>query len=103
MSADTEAAPRRLRYPAMVELVILGGLALVLMIALFMIRALVAERSTRARAAHAEIASSWGRSQKIGGPVLIVPYVVRYIDGAGRQQVVMHRARFLPAQLEVKG
>lgn len=42
-------APRRLRYPALVELIILGTLALVLMIGLTVIRSLVAERSQRGR------------------------------------------------------
>ncbi len=94
---------RRLRYPAMVELAILAGLAVVLVIALWMIRSLVDERSERAQAAQREIAASWGQSQKIGGPVLIVPYVVRFIDTSGRHQAAVHRARFLPDQLKIGG
>lgn len=94
--------PRRLRYPAMLELIILGGLVLVLMIGVWMIRALVTERSERARNAQAEIASSWGQSQTFGGPVLIVPFRQRY-DVSGRPEVMSYRARFLPERLRING
>jgi inner membrane protein len=97
------AAPRRLRYPATVELAILGGLAIVLMIALSMIRSLVSERADRAASVRAEIASSWGQSQTIGGPVIIVPYRVHVTDDKGRSLVTTSHARFLPERLDVKG
>lgn len=97
------APPRRLRYPALLELVILGGLALVLMIALAMIHSLVMERAQRAQSVRTEIASSWGQSQTIGGPVLVVPYRVRYVDTDGKPQFTTNRARFLPDRLAVRG
>jgi inner membrane protein len=96
-------APRRLRYPAIIELIILGALALVLMIALTVIRSLVAERSQRAASVRSEIASSWGQKQTIGGPVLIVPFQVHYVDGYGKPQVIKERARFLPERLKTTG
>ena len=98
----TPAPPRRLRYPALVEIIILGGIALVLMLALSMIRSLVVERATRAKDARAEIAASWGQSQIVGGPVLIVPYRVRYID-AGKILEAKHHAHFLPERLVARG
>ena len=98
------AAPqRRLRYPAMVELLILAALILVLMVGLAMIGSLVNERARRATSVRGEIASSWGARQTIGGPVLIVPFHVRYFDGSGRQQIVKERARFLPERLRTSG
>ena len=104
MTADPQAAPqRRLRYPALVELIILGGIALVLLGALAMIHGLVAERAQRARSVRSEIASSWGGSQIIGGPALIVPYRMRYIDGSGTARIATLRARFLPDRLHVRG
>ncbi|HVE70318.1 MAG TPA: cell envelope integrity protein CreD [Thermoanaerobaculia bacterium] len=98
----TPAPPRRLRYPALVEMIILGGIALVLMLALSMIHSLVLERASRARAARAEIAASWGQSQILGGPVLIVPYRVRYIS-AGKILEAKHHAHFLPDRLVARG
>ena len=99
----TPAPPRRLRYPALLELIILGGLTLVLMIALTMIRSLVLERAQRAQSVRAEIASSWGQSQTIGGPVLVVPYRVHHLDGNGKIQTSVNQARFLPDKLIVRG
>lgn len=102
---EETAAPegRRLRYPAMVELIILGALALVLMLALSMIRSLVSERSRRAASVRAEIASSWGQQQTVGGPVLIIPFYVRYTDSTGKTHVTTERARFLPARVATSG
>ncbi|HEX2123195.1 MAG TPA: cell envelope integrity protein CreD [Thermoanaerobaculia bacterium] len=95
--------PRRLRYPAIVELIILGALALVLMIGLMVIRSLVSERSRRAASVRSEIASSWGQKQTIGGPLLIVPFLVRYVDANGNMQVMKDHARFLPERLKTTG
>ncbi len=100
---ESAAPPRRLRYPAMVELIILGGVVVVLMISLAMIRGLTRERSNRASSVRAEIASSWGQRQTIGGPVLIVPFHVRHIDSYGKVQVTKERARFLPERLRTSG
>jgi inner membrane protein len=93
----------KLRYPAIVELLILGGLVVVLMIGLALIRSLVSERSQRAGTVRAEIASSWGQRQTVGGPVLIVPFRVRYIDSYGKHHIITERARFLPDRLKTKG
>lgn len=96
--------PRRLRYPALVELIILGGITLVLMVALAMIRGLVLERAARASSARAEISRSWGQSQTVGGPVLIVPYRVRFVDQvSGKVLESKARAHFLPDRLVTRG
>jgi inner membrane protein len=101
---NSPASPRRLRYPVIVELIILGGIVLVLLGALTMINNLVVERSRRAKSARAEIASSWGQSQFVGGPVLIVPYRMRYLDqGSGKIHETKHLAHFLPDRLVTRG
>ncbi len=92
--------PRRLRYPVMLELLILGALVGVLLIGLMMIRSLVSERSNRAAEVRGEIATGWGQAQRIGGPALIVPFRVR--DSFGRP-VSTSRARFLPDKLKIIG
>jgi inner membrane protein len=104
MTLEPNATPqRRLRYPAMVELIILGGLVLVLMVGLLMIGSLVSERMRRAESVRAEIASSWGQSQTIGGPVVVVPFRLRYTGADGRVSIIENRARFLPEHLRVSG
>jgi inner membrane protein len=95
--------PRRLRYPAMVELIILGFLVLVLMVGLFMIRSLVSERARRAESVRNEIASSWAQSQSVAGPMLVIPFRVRFVDTQGKIQYTMDRARFLPRRLKTTG
>jgi len=92
-------APTRLRYPVMIEIAILGGIGIVLIVSLGMIQGLVTERSERAKAARAEIASGWGAQQTVGGPVLVIPYRVR----TDATTVVVQRARFLPSELKVTG
>ncbi len=99
----TSAPPRRLRYPVLIELLILGAIVLVLLVALTMIRVTVSERMQRAQSARAEIASAWGQSQIVGGPVLIVPYRVRYLDADRKEQTSLSRATFLPERLVVRG
>lgn len=104
MTAENQTiAPRRLRYPAMLEMGILGGLAVVLMIALSMIRSVIEERAQRAASVRREIASSWGESQTIGGPVLVVPFRVHTNDAQGRTLVTKGRALFLPDRLVTRG
>lgn len=99
----TETPQRRLHYPVMVELLLLAAIAVVLMIGLTMIRSLVSERAQRAEAVRGEIASSWGRSQTIGGPILIVPFRTRSLNSLGQVVYTPSRARFLPDRLRTTG
>ncbi|MDQ3284080.1 MAG: cell envelope integrity protein CreD [Acidobacteriota bacterium] len=97
------AETRRLRYPAIVELLILGAVVVVLLITLMIIGGLVSERARRAADVRNEIASSWGQRQTVAGPVLVIPFIVRYVDSAGNPQARVERARFLPARLKTSG
>jgi inner membrane protein len=97
------ATTRRLRYPAIVELIILAGMVVVLMIALLIIGGLISERAQRAAAVRSDIASSWGQRQTVAGPVLVIPFVVRYVDNTGKPQARIERARFLPQRLKTSG
>lgn len=54
------------------------GLTVILMIPLMMIKGVVNERSWFRDNVKADIAQSWTGTQKVLGPVLIVPYVERY-------------------------
>ncbi|NQU11006.1 cell envelope integrity protein CreD [bacterium] len=90
-------------------------LILLLLIPLVMIRSVVRERLGKRNEAVADITGSWGRSQRVFGPVLIVPY--RYSVkswqerplGGGRTEKVavvetaVANACFLPATLAVDG
>jgi inner membrane protein len=95
----------------------LGGilvLVLLLQIPLFMIRGLLAERNSRRDAAVREITETWGRTQTIVGPVLVVPY--RALRTVEKETIVNGRAVhtteermadayacFLPEELTIDG
>ena len=95
----------------------LGGilvLVLLLQIPLFMIRGLLSERHDRRDAAVREITETWGRTQTIVGPVLVVPY--RALRTVEKETIINGRAIrtteermadayacFLPEELTVEG
>ena len=95
----------------------LGGilvLVLLLQIPLFMIRGLLDERHERCAEAVREITETWGRTQTVVGPVLVVPY--RALRVVEKETLVNGRtvhtteermgdayACFLPEELTVEG
>jgi len=91
------AERRVLKGSIMVKMVVVGVLILVLLIPLLMIWGLISERQQRHDAVTAEVASSAGSSQTLGGPVLVVPF--RIYSQAETQEL----AFFLPEALSVKG
>jgi len=90
-------------------------LILLLLIPLDMVRSVLRERLGRRNEAVTDITSSWGRDQKLVGPVLIVPY--RYAAKSWREQpgaggkfenvevvdMVTANAYFLPTNLVISG
>ncbi|MBI3851085.1 MAG: cell envelope integrity protein CreD [Verrucomicrobia bacterium] len=90
-------------------------LILLLLIPLSMVRSVLHERLGRRNEAVADITSSWGRDQKLVGPVLIVPYrhpVKSWKEqptGAGKIErlevvdMVVANAYFLPTNLTITG
>lgn len=58
---------------------VIAGITLGLLIPLFFVSDIVDERSDMRRRAVSDIASLWGESQTINGPVLVIPYLREYI------------------------
>jgi inner membrane protein len=94
---------KNIRNSVLFRLGVIGILVLVLLIPLSQVKGLVSERLHRADGAKREIASIWGGRQEIGGPVIVVPYRVRYTDEKGIARELEQRARFLPDSLKVSG
>lgn len=105
--------PRR-HFGTVLKLGAIAGLTLLLLVPLRMIGAVLAERQERREEALANITSTWGEPQLVGGPVLIVPY--KYRTKAWKEQLVNGRlerveavetstaqACFLPERLQVGG
>lgn len=86
-----------IRHSKLLRLCLVGALALSLLIPIMMIAWLVSERHTRHDAVTAEVASSWGNTQALTGPALILPYTVR------AEHVETRNAVFLPRTLRTKG
>lgn len=85
-----------------IKLLVMAVLALGLLIPASMIKGLITEReSTRAMVID-EIGSKWGGSQTIAGPILSVPYTVRYLDSDKREQEMTQFAYFLPETLNIE-
>lgn len=97
-------AERRVKRGSIVlKMVVIGVLMLALMVPLFMVGNLVSERQQRHDAVTREVASTWGNSQTLGGPVLVVPYHVYSRDDKGRLLTWTYNAYFLPEALKAAG
>ena len=103
MFEETHPVKRRFGDSLAVKLLTIGFLILLLLIPLAMVRSLVAERQGRSATAAAEVAASWGGEQTLGGPVLTVPYRVRWRDSEGKTVEQIQSAHFLPERLRVEG
>jgi inner membrane protein len=81
-------------------------LILLLLIPLLIVLGLVSERESRASEVKGEVARTWGGTQQITGPFIVVPYTVRVEtrDGDKRlEQIQERRAVFLPYDLSING
>ncbi|HEX6903108.1 MAG TPA: cell envelope integrity protein CreD [Thermoanaerobaculia bacterium] len=94
---------RRLRDSTLFKLLAVGFLALLLLIPLGMVSSLISERQARRNQVAEEVAASWGSSQVLGGPALIVPYLVHGKDDKGKDVTWTSYAHFLPETLEIDG
>jgi len=66
------------RHQTIIKLLGVGALVLALLIPLAMISGVLSERLRRRNEAVADITSSWGREQKLIGPVLGIPYQYKF-------------------------
>jgi inner membrane protein len=103
MSESIRERGRRLREAPMFKLMVMGGLILILLIPLGMVGSLIAERQTRRAEAVHEVSSTWGGAQRLGGPLLTVPYLLQTKNAKGKvvgtETVV---AQFLPEDLHIE-
>lgn len=82
---------------------LIGVLIVLLLIPLGMVGALIHERQGTRAAAELEVSAKWGSRQTLGGPILLVPYVVRTTDSNGQVRVTTSLATLLPRLLEIEG
>ncbi len=87
----------------MVRLLIMGCLLIALNVPLTMMCGVVGERAGRRNQVAAEVSSTWGGPQTIGGPVLSVPYRYAWTDSTGSIQSAAAVHHFLPETLAIEG
>lgn len=76
-----------------VKFFLLGVLALMLCIPLFMVWGLVKEREANYRRTTAEIGRQWGADQTINGPFLAVPVIQQWTEEKDGKNIVRRQAR----------
>ena len=91
-----------LKRSASVKALIIGGLILVLLIPVSMIKGVIHDRDYIHQEARRDIMRSWGNEQLIAGPVLAVPYTETHINAYGHQVIEESRAYVLPSRLEYR-
>lgn len=93
------------RNSQLLSIILVGFLVLLLQIPVKMIDSVVGERASRRQEAVNEVASKWGEQQNVAGPMLTVPYLLRYTepdkDGVPRPRTRQQYATFLPDDLHI--
>lgn len=85
----------------LVKGLIIAVLVLLLLIPSFFIQDIIKERETRQKEAVAEVSSKWAGKQTITGPMLVVPYEEKVVNGSNTT-VLRQLAYFLPSKLDIK-
>jgi inner membrane protein len=97
-----QAILSRLRQSASIKVMTIGFLILVLLIPLGMIKGTIADRDQISLAAKQDIQKTWGKSQLIAGPVLVVPYDIVHVNDRGERSVTKSQLYFLPNELDIE-
>jgi len=84
------------------KVLFIGGLILLLLLPIGLIKELILERTHLHDTARANVASSWGAPQILGGPILVVPFQFTRMAYA-QPVVVTDELYLLPEQLELTG
>ncbi len=94
-------------HSPLTKIIVLGFLVMVLMVPVALISGVIYERSSSRDEVVREVTSSWGYSQRLIGPWIVVPYDYRWseIDKDGKEitRKETRYAWFLPENLEITG
>jgi inner membrane protein len=96
-----QAIISRLRQSASVKAFTIGVLILLLLIPLGMVRGTINDRDQVNQSARLDIQRTWGQSQLIAGPVLVLPYDLVHVDGRGERFVNRTEMYILPRNLDI--
>ncbi len=91
----------RLRQSASVKVFTIGFLILLLLIPLGMVRETINDRDQIHQTARLDIQRTWGQSQLIAGPVLVLPYDIEQVNDRGERFVNRTEMYILPGKLNI--
>ncbi len=83
----------------------MGFILLLIMLLLIpnaFIKDIIHERSSLLYQAKNDISSTWGGAQKIGGPILSIPYTTIYKDKEGDSQIFTHKLYITPENVDIQ-
>jgi inner membrane protein len=80
---------------------VIGILILILLIPLAMISNVIHERDRTGASARYEIQQTWGSSQFVAGPILVIPYDIVRTTNSGSEYVSRLHQYLLPADLDI--
>lgn len=84
------------------KIILIGILIFILLIPTIMVGALVEERENRREEVIEDITEKWGEEQKVGGPILTIPYKETITHGE-EKEVYRRYFHMLPDTLEISG
>ncbi|MES0810255.1 cell envelope integrity protein CreD [Roseibium sp. SCPC15] len=88
------------------KFILIGFVTLMLMVPSTFVWVLVEERADRAREVARDIARSWGGTQEINGPYLVIPFTETFDVGLGEKRetkTVRRKVVLFPKKLDVSG
>lgn len=95
------------RNSQLLRIVFIAVLAAALLIPVGMIDGVITERQNRREEAVREVTSIWGERQKLVGPLLVVPYLLKITEedkkGVKKTRTEVKHASFLPESLSIEG
>jgi inner membrane protein len=89
------------RDSVMFKMLFIALIIIVLLIPLFLIRAVITERQDRRDDAVYEVSEKWGGIQTVTGPIIAIPYTVYYRDDKENLLKRTEYAQFLPDRLGI--
>src|SRR5262245_26392197 len=99
-----ETTVHAIRSSHMLRLLAVGFLALILQIPISMIGGLIGERQERRDTAVTEVTAKWGETQRLVGPVLVVPYLHHWEDTVAKvTRSELRQVVVLPKTLHANG
>lgn len=103
MANETVSTGSTARSPGL-KLLLIAALTVGMVVPLFFINMTLSEREGRAAEAAGDVASGWGGSQIVAGPMLLVPYVeneTQIVDGRSVLTPVRRAVAIMPERLKL--